>query len=240
MRPATAIPVGAAAAALVHMAPSTVALGRWLPLRAAGGCVWRGCSASAVALTFDDGPQPGCTERILDRLDELGLPATFFCLGTQLDQWAALAHVVVERGHELATHGYRHQSHFRRPPHAVGADLDRAVDAFQRHGLPRPVLYRPPYGHVTAATMWHARRLGLRTVLWSAMGREWAEPSPAAVAERVERALRPGAIVLLHDAETAVGSVDRVLGSLPIIAAKIRARELSPVTAAELLGGTRT
>ncbi|HZP28002.1 MAG TPA: polysaccharide deacetylase family protein, partial [Acidimicrobiia bacterium] len=75
---------GTAAAAAVQFVPSVVALGQWTPLRAlpGGWCTWRGPDAPRVALTFDDGPDPRTTPRVLDRLDGLGFVATFFVLGS--------------------------------------------------------------------------------------------------------------------------------------------------------------
>lgn len=238
MRPATAVAGGIAAAGLAHMLPSTLALGQWMPVRAVPGCVWRGLNQPRVAITFDDGPAPGATERVLDRLDELGLRTTFFCLGSQVERHPDLAREVVRRGHQLATHGFRHISHFRRSPLSVGTDLDRVLITYETMGLPRPRWYRPPYGHVTAATLWQARRVHLRTALWSAMGREWVEPSAEAVAARVIRSLTPGAIVLLHDYEVSPGSARRVLDSLPIIADEIGRRGWQSVSVDELVEGT--
>src|ERR1019366_6572218 len=95
---------------------------------------------------------------------------------------------------------YRHAHHFVRSPRWVHADLDAAIDALEMIGV-RPRWFRPPFGQTTGATMLEARRHGLRLVLWSAWGREWAEPDAASVARRVRSALGPGAIVLLHDAD---------------------------------------
>src|SRR5581483_10479908 len=129
-----AAPVGALAAA--HMVPSVVSLGQWLPVRAlpGGWCRWRGPDAPAVALTFDDGPDPTTTPAVLDRLDELGLHATFFCLGAHAAAHPDLVAEALRRGHAVGTHGYEHAHHFARPPRWVRADLDRAMTAMAAAG----------------------------------------------------------------------------------------------------------
>ncbi|HVM66178.1 MAG TPA: polysaccharide deacetylase family protein [Acidimicrobiales bacterium] len=226
-----AVPVGAVAAA--QMVPSVVSLGQWLPVRAlpGGWCRWRGPEVPAVALTFDDGPDPLTTPSMLDRLDELGLPATFFCLGEHAAAHPDLVAEALRRGHQVETHGYAHAHHFARPPWWVRGDLERALGAMALAGV-RPRWFRPPYGQATGPTLLEARRHGLAPVLWSAWGREWDEPDAGAVARRVTSGLHPGAIVLLHDADvdSPPGSCRRTHDALGAIAEGIAARGLRAVT----------
>jgi peptidoglycan/xylan/chitin deacetylase (PgdA/CDA1 family) len=232
-----AAPVGVLAAA--QMVPSVVSLGQWLPVRAlpGGWCRWRGPGVPAVALTFDDGPDPRTTPNVLDRLDELGLRATFFCLGERAAAHPELVRDELRRGHQVETHGHRHAHHFARPPGWVRADLDRAVATMAGLGA-RPRWFRPPYGQATGPTLVEARRHAVAPVLWSAWGREWDAPDAVAVARRVAAALRPGAIVLLHDADvdSPPGSWRRGLDALGPIADAVAARGLRAVTLDELVG----
>jgi peptidoglycan/xylan/chitin deacetylase (PgdA/CDA1 family) len=231
---------GAAGAALLaHLLPSVLVLGQWSRARSAFGesVVWRGsANRREAALTFDDGPAPGTTEAVLDTLDELDLRATFFCLGSQVERFPALAREIARRGHEVATHGHLHQSHLRHGPGWVGADLHRSIAAIVEAGLPAPQWFRPPYGHVSSGTVAHARRAGLPVALWSSMGREWAEPSAIAVAGRIGRSLAPGSIVLLHDSDVSnpPGTHARVVAALPQIAADLARRGLAAAVLSEL------
>lgn len=193
----------AVAAVAAEYLPSVAVLGQWVPVRRLPGgmCRWQGPPGPGrVALTFDDGPDPEGTPAILDRLDELGLRATFFPLGSAVERHPTLVAEIARRGHQVGTHGYRHDRHLLRSPRWVRDDLARADAAMVAAGL-RPRWYRPSYGQVTAATLLAARRRGWEPVLWSAWGREWATPDPAAVAGRIVRRLRAGAIVLLHDSD---------------------------------------
>ena len=225
---------------LGHMLPSVLVLGQWAPARAMRRprCVWRGADRPRIALTFDDGPQPGNTELVLARLDSLGVKATFFCLGQRVAQHPELTREIAARGHEVGTHGHVHQSHFRHSPTWVAADLRQSIEAIGAAGVAPPRWFRPPYGHVTAGTLMHAHRNGLPVVLWSAMGKEWVEPSAAAVARRVETSLSPGAIVLLHDAEINAGSAGRVIDALPHIASTLHEQGWSTATLGELMSAT--
>jgi peptidoglycan-N-acetylglucosamine deacetylase len=184
-RPATAAAM-AGLASLVHYLPSVVALGQWSPLAVApfGLARWRGPDVATVALTFDDGPVPGQTEQVLDELDRLDLKATFFCLGERMRHNPHVTEDTRRRGHQVEAHGFMHRSHFAMTPRAVGRDLRAALDEFDRVGL-RARWFRPPYGHVTSASIWHAHHHGLEIALWSAMGREWSAPAATIVADRV-------------------------------------------------------
>lgn len=229
----------AVAGAAVHMVPSVVSLGQWAPIRVLPGqlCRWRGPDEPRVALTFDDGPDPATTPRVLDRLDQLGLAATFFCLGTLVEAHPDLVRELRHRGHQVEAHGHRHDHHFVRTPRWVRTDLEASLEALASAGV-RPGWFRPPYGQTTGATMLEARRHGLRLVLWSAWGREWDEPDGPAVARRVCRSLEGGAIVLLHDTDqlNPPGSCQRVLDALGPIAEELHRRGLEAVRLEDLTG----
>jgi peptidoglycan/xylan/chitin deacetylase (PgdA/CDA1 family) len=231
------IPIGVAAG--FHMLPSVVSLGQWAPFRALPGdlCRWRGPASPSVALTFDDGPHPATTPDVLDRLDELSLTATFFCLGAHVASHPDLVVEIVRRGHQVETHGYHHEHHFVRTPRWVRSDLDAALDVLEGSGV-RPRWFRPPFGQTTGATMLEARRHGLRLVLWSAWGREWDEPDASAVAHRVTAGLTPGAIVLLHDADvmSPPGSSRRAVDALGPIAEDLHRRGYAALTLDAMVG----
>lgn len=192
---------------------------------------------SSVALTFDDGPAPATTPRILTLLDKLGLRATFFVTGTEVAAHPGLVEEIRAGGHAVETHGMAHEHHLLRGPRWVLADTARALDGLGSLGI-APSFLRPPYGQASAGTLLAARRHRLVPVLWSAWGREFAQRSPEAVSARVTGRLRPGSIVLLHDSDRLCGSgsVEAVEGALPIIAEELERRGLQSVTVGELLG----
>lgn len=193
----------AAVGVAAEYVPAVVALGQWTPFQALPGsvCRWQGPRfPGRVAITFDDGPHPQGTPRILERLDELDLRATFFPLGSEAAAAPGLIGDIVGQGHAVGTHGFAHAHHLVKSPHWIRRDLDAAGDLMERLGI-GVRWFRPTYGQVTAATLLHARRKGWETVLWSSWGREWVTSSPSAVAARIGRRLRPGAIVLLHDSD---------------------------------------
>ena len=231
---------GILVAGLAHAVPSVSVLGaiagppfpsRLGPLRLRSER-----SGRLVALTFDDGPSPTTTPRILSLLDELGLRATFFVTGTEVALHPELVEDIRAGGHAVETHGMQHRHHLLHGPRWVLADTHLAVDGLRSVGV-TPSYLRPPYGQASAGTLVAARRHGLVPVLWSAWGASspsnrstWSPPG-------LSRGLVPGAIVLLHDSDRLCGegSVDAVEGALPRIAEELDRRRLRTATVGELL-----
>jgi len=193
-----------------------------------------------LALTFDDGPDPKSTPAFLEALDRLGWRATFFMLGSMVERAPALAAEVAAAGHEIAVHGYEHRSQLFRIGRVVSDDLARALDTVASRTGQEPVWFRPPYGTLSAGGILAARRLRLRTVLWTAWGRDWrAEATPETVVADVAGQLGPGGTVLLHDSDctSAPGSWRSALGALPRLGELFAARGLAVGPLAE--HGTR-
>ncbi|MGD0811020.1 MAG: polysaccharide deacetylase family protein, partial [Acidimicrobiales bacterium] len=104
-----------------------------------------------VALTFDDGPDPASTPAFLDALGSLGWKATFFMLGSMAAGWPELTAEVVERGHEVAVHGYTHSNHLRHGPGWVGRELVATRDKLEQLTGVTPLWVRPPYGALSTS-----------------------------------------------------------------------------------------
>lgn len=174
-----------------------------------------------VALTFDDGPDPKGTLAVLDGLARLGWTATFFMLGVQVQRYPEVAAAVVAAGNEAAVHGFSHRNHLAGGPVEVHWDVTRAASVVEAATGTRPVWFRPPYGVLTVGSLVAARRAGLRPVLWTAWGRDWEARSPEQVAHTVQRQLRSGGTVLLHDSDCtarAAGTWRATVRSLPRLA----------------------
>lgn len=216
--PAGAVATVAAAGATAILLPSAVSLG---PFRAAltPKLVSPALSGLSdlrhVALTFDDGPDPGSTPAFLDLLDQLGVRATFFVLGQHLGDRALLREMAA-CGHEIGVHGWDHRPVARHSPRSLHDGIARTRDLIEDTTGRAVQWYRPPYGLVTLVSWWAARRVGLDTVLWSAWGRDWERrATPASVTRRVRSQLEPGGTVLLHDSDrtSAPGSWQATLGA---------------------------
>lgn len=210
-----ALLAGGAALAVAQGGPGLTALApvrRLFPRLAGAG------QPDHVALTFDDGPDPRFTPRVLAMLDARRVHATFFLLGPMVQAAPGLAAEIASAGHEIAVHGWEHRYATVRGPGALHDDLARACDTIAAATGAVPALYRPPYGVLSAGALIAARRLGLRPILWSSWGREWAPgATPGSVQATLASTLDGGATVLLHDSEAAApaGTAAAALGALP-------------------------
>ncbi len=155
--------------------------------------------APHVVLTFDDGPEPGGTDRVLSALDDAGANATFFVLLTRVRRYPALLDEVVAAGHEVALHGMDHRALPTLAPGEV-AGLVRDGRAELEDAVGAPVRwFRPPYGRQTVRNWRAVTGAGLLPVLWGPTTWDWKDVSPE---ERVAKAMTgvvPGSIVLAHD-----------------------------------------
>jgi peptidoglycan/xylan/chitin deacetylase (PgdA/CDA1 family) len=157
---------------------------------------------SHVALTFDDGPDPASTPSFLRLLGAWDRRATFFLLGEHVARNGGLVREMADAGHELGVHGWDHRCVLLPGGPPLGDDLRKTAAAIEDLTA-RPVTwYRPPYGVLHPPALRAARSAGLRTVLWSAWGRDWERrATPQRIVASVERTLRPGGTVLLHDTD---------------------------------------
>jgi peptidoglycan/xylan/chitin deacetylase (PgdA/CDA1 family) len=155
----------------------------------------------AVALTFDDGPNPDATPLILDALRDRGVHATFFILGRHAEQWPELVRRVADEGHTVGNHGWYHRKlHFKSPAY-VRRDLELGTQAIERACGVRPRLFRAPHGFRSPWVTAIARSLGQRTVGWSLGVWDSDRPGADVIARRTVEGARPGSILLLHDGD---------------------------------------
>ena len=187
-----------------HARHSEASAGTLAELTAAGRCLVRGAEDAVdpvVALTFDDGPNPPWTWRILDTLATYDVPATFFCIGLHASGHPELLARMTEAGHRVANHTW---SHPFLPDLSLGeldAQLDRTDEVIERvTGLRRPRLFRPPYGSGTPEIFSALGRYDdAMVVMWDVDTNDWAMPGSHAITASVLERATPGSIVLMHD-----------------------------------------
>jgi peptidoglycan/xylan/chitin deacetylase (PgdA/CDA1 family) len=152
-----------------------------------------------VSLTFDDGPDPEFTPRVLDALATHGARATFFVMVEQAEKHPALVTRALAEGHEIALHGIDHTRLSGLPlRQAISQIRDGKQRLEQIAGRPM-TLFRPTYGAQTVQQYLATRALGLEVVVWSAWARDWDGIDAQEVAGRAIGALHHGGFLLLHD-----------------------------------------
>ena len=150
----------------------------------------------AVALTFDDGPNPEVTPQVLDILRHHGAQATFFLVGEKAQPQLDLVRRMVEQGHAIANHTWSHLSLPLLSAAERWIELRACQSVLAPDGAP---LFRPPYGQQSLHSRWQALRLGYQVVAFSVHAEDWLAREASWMATRLIERTRPGSIIILHD-----------------------------------------
>ncbi|MGM9738134.1 MAG: polysaccharide deacetylase family protein [Candidatus Cryptobacteroides sp.] len=163
-----------------------------------------GKSNGVVYLTFDDGPEPVWTDRVLDVLAERGAVASFFVIGSKVPGNESLLKKIAAGGHSLGIHSYCHSTWF--PLFRDGkmrADLSKCAEVISGAAGVDTKLFRPPFGVVNPVVARTVRHLGLRTIGWSVRTLDTSlmdrNDGQERILKRIDRRLADGAVILLHD-----------------------------------------
>jgi len=206
---------------------------------AAGGVLlWRACAVpqsqllgpalirgpaqgNRVALTFDDGPTPPFTDRVLDILRDRAAVATFFVCGRNVERYPDVARRIRAEGHTIGNHTYSHPYLYFQSRARIAEEIDRTQEIIQNVLGEQPQIFRPPYGGRWFSLHSLLRERGMRLVQWSDSSRDW-ELEAEAVSAAILRNLRSGSIILLHDGREALPYEDGIdcagaIGALPSI-----------------------
>ena len=200
-------------------------------------------SPPRIALTFDDGPDPVSTPQVLAALAQHGVRATFFVIGDRAARHPQLLSEMAQAGHQIENHSLHHawMTAFV-PPQRLQRELAQVQALIESHTGRRPRWFRPPIGILSPRIAQAAAALGLRLAGWSHKARDgWSSTQlPDAIA-RLRRGLRPGSILLLHDAREATGHPDKpgpptlAVPLLQALLPELKARGLHAVPLDELL-----
>lgn len=170
---------------------------------------WTG-PAPGLYLTFDDGPHPEATPRVLDILAARGIKALFFLIGANVRKHPALARRIASEGHAIGNHTYDHPRLLFKPDDYHRDQIVRTNDALHDATGVVPRYFRPPYGWMGPAAYRTAHRLGQEIVLWDVDSGDFRGSVSASVARTI-RSVRAGSIVLFHDNEHTASLVGDIL-----------------------------
>jgi peptidoglycan/xylan/chitin deacetylase (PgdA/CDA1 family) len=190
--------------------------------------------ARGVALTFDDGPDPKWTPRVLATLAKHGATATFFLIAKKAEAHPDVVRAILDAGHAVGLHSYAHDRLFAlRREARVREDLEHGIRVLEELTGARPTLFRPPIGHTNPIIARVADALDLTVVGWTLSGHDGvASARVSDVVARVRRDLRDGIIVALHDAPETGTREPAAVKALPAILDAIASERLDVVTLA--------
>lgn len=159
----------------------------------------------AVYLTFDDGPIPEVTPKVLAILDQYGVKATFFMVGENIDKHPEVFEMVLKGGHAIGNHTYNHMKGWK----VSTAEYIANVQKFPKETK----LFRPPYGRTWVWQRRAVKQLGYEIYLWDVLTRDYnPRRTPEAMLQQIQRQTRPGSIINFHDS---IKSNERMLEVLP-------------------------
>ena len=217
---------GLGAAALGLVAGGCIYAAKWPGSQIFGRTLVAPPIPGELALTFDDGPNPVWTPRLIDTLAKFDVKATFFMLGRFAEQEPTLTRQVAEAGHLIGNHSWSHANLAVSTAAHIREELTRTKETLEQI-TGKPLRYfRPPFGNRRPYVLRVARTLGMVPVLWNAMTSDWSERSPERIAERLTRKIssneRRGRAsnIVLHDGghhglntdrDPSIGAVERLL-----------------------------
>lgn len=211
-------------------APFVVSKGFFLPV------VSRGNRAGAhVALTFDDGPDPETTRALLQLLDRYDVKAAFFVTGENAEKHGALISAILDRGHEIGNHSYRHDPFLMlRRAETIEREIESTQKVLKRFGI-LPRAFRPPVGITNPKLDKILLDQGLYCLNFSCRGNDFGNRRIRGLASRVLTKIKPNDIVLLHDVRPEKPGIGEWLREIDIILAGLKEKGLKPVALSDLI-----
>ena len=152
-----------------------------------------------IALTFDDGPHPRYTPKILDILDKYGIKATFFVIGENAMYYSDALMQISERGHEIANHTYSHITFSKSNLGKLKGEIERCETEIFKRTQCKTKLFRPPEGMMSQELRSIVGEMEYTVILWDLDTRDWAHTPPGEIAENITKNIRSGDVIQMND-----------------------------------------
>ncbi|OPX88387.1 MAG: Peptidoglycan-N-acetylglucosamine deacetylase [Pelotomaculum sp. PtaB.Bin104] len=192
-----------------------------------------------VVLTFDDGPDPRYTPRVLEILDQYQVKACFFVVGAKAKANPDLIKQIALAGHEIGSHGFRHQAAWLTGPRATATENMETSRVIEEITGQKPRFYRPPWGLFNLYSLWFFWSKGLKVALWTYFSWDWTKrATPESITRKVLSKIQDGDILILHDSGSGPGAAPggpaNMLAALPRILEELKNRNLRVVPLKEV------
>lgn len=153
----------------------------------------------AIALTYDDGPNPPYTEQLLKTLAEFNAKATFFVIGKNIEQYPQTIKLIQLQGHELGNHSYSHSKMVFKCPALIKSEIEKTDQLLHQLGVKQEIHFRAPFGFKLVILPYLLAKMQKKNILWNIDPKDYATLDPEKIKNYILEQIRPGSIVLLHD-----------------------------------------
>ena len=199
-------------------------------------------SDRVVALTFDDGPSPIWTPKILDELKKAKIKATFFMVGNHVEKYPEIAKRIFEEGHEIGNHTYDHHVLIYYKIDELEKEIRDTEKVIKNATGQTTRYFRPPKAWLTDREKKKIKDMGYEIILWSLNSKDWVTFDDKYIVRYIVRHIRPGDILLFHDSggvfTTEGGNREETVNTIPILASRLKEKGYRFVTISELLNNT--
>ncbi len=181
-------------------------------------------SENTIYLTFDDGPTPEITERVLEILEKHHIKATFFCIGDNVRKHPEIVQKILSKQHSLGNHTYSHLKGWKTPTKTYISNSEACeIKLNSLFKIRNSKLFRPPYGKITPWQSYKLRKLGYKIIMWDVLSKDYdASISAEKCYENVIQNVSSGSIIVFHDSNKAK---ENVLNSLEKTIETLKSKE---------------
>ncbi|WP_396153648.1 polysaccharide deacetylase family protein [Flavobacterium sp.] len=181
-------------------------------------------SVNTIYLTFDDGPTPEITERVLEILDKHHIKATFFCIGDNVRKHPEIVQKILSKQHSVGNHTYSHLKGWKTPTKTYISNSEACeIKLNSLFKIRNSKLFRPPYGKITPWQSYKLRKLGYKIIMWDVLSKDYdASISAEKCYENVIQNVFSGSIIVFHDSNKAK---ENVLNSLEKTIETLKSKE---------------
>ena len=167
--------------------------------------VWNVPNDSNVYLTFDDGPHPIATPKVLEVLKQFGIKATFFCVGANAQKYPEIIRDIERAGHVLANHTYHHENGWTTP-------VDAYMDSITRTStLIKSNLFRPPYGRIKLRSIYRIKKAGYQIIMWSWLSKDYNTKLHNTTIISAAKRIKAGDVLVFHDSQKTEERIEELL-----------------------------
>ncbi len=187
----------------------------------------------AVALTYDDGPNPPYTNQLLELLERNQIKATFFVIGKIAEKYPETVQLILSKGHEVGNHSYSHTQLIFKNPFFIRSEIEKTDKLLRQLGVKQEIHFRAPYGRKLLALPYLLAKRQKKNILWNLDSKDYEADNPEVIGSYVIEHVHPGSIILMHDGG---GERSRTIAATEILIKKLKEKGYKFKTISELIG----